>query len=458
MSTRVDTLSLIPGSTVCGHRGLGVLGSTILLTTSDGDNGPGILYNDVESGDEGKEFRAFVSSPPNGIFINEDGSFVYDGPSSTFNYELFVDGVSQGFTSVTITTAGESGSLGLSADWVMPVEFSGTVTVEPTVFAEMLVYWTMPVDFSASLSVDPPVVVDLASAWAVPMSMSATLAVDPPVSVDLSSQWTVPFELAASLTIAEPGVLDLNSAWAVPFALSADATVDPATVVDMAVDWSIPFFLSASASVVAATDVDLSADWTAPLALTAGLSVDGASDLALSAEWLAQFAFAATLGKDEAGIIDLYTDWGVPFSLDASLSTTPDLPIDMATDWVVPFDLSAAVTIATGPSLTKFSTKYRTIVIDQEPRSSLASFVKQPAERLDYCFDFGPWLKDCDDKVAVGVAAAPAGISVDEIIQTANEVVAIVSGGVKNGSYRVRCLVTTVGGRKKEAEVVIHVR
>ena len=105
MSTRVDTLSLIPGSTVCGHRGLGVLGSTILLTTSDGDNGPGILYNDVQPGDEDKEFRAFVANPPPGIFIYEDGSFVYDGASTSFSYELLVDGVTAGVANVSLSTA-----------------------------------------------------------------------------------------------------------------------------------------------------------------------------------------------------------------------------------------------------------------------------------------------------------------------------------------------------------------
>ena len=63
MSTRVDTADLFPGATICGHRGLGVLGSTILLTTGTGTHGPGVLFNDVQVGDEAKEFMARITTP-----------------------------------------------------------------------------------------------------------------------------------------------------------------------------------------------------------------------------------------------------------------------------------------------------------------------------------------------------------------------------------------------------------
>ena len=54
MSLRVDTVSLISGALVCGHRGLGVRGSQV---PASGDAGPGYLYNDWDSGDDAKEFE-----------------------------------------------------------------------------------------------------------------------------------------------------------------------------------------------------------------------------------------------------------------------------------------------------------------------------------------------------------------------------------------------------------------
>lgn len=104
MSIRVDTNSLIPGAIVCGNRGLGVLGSTILLTTSGGTDGNGVLYNDVEAGDEAKEFRAYIVTPPTEgeLYMDEDGTFTYAGGPDTFTYEGFVDGVSYGTSSVVL--------------------------------------------------------------------------------------------------------------------------------------------------------------------------------------------------------------------------------------------------------------------------------------------------------------------------------------------------------------------
>ena len=104
MSTRVDSASLIPGAVVCGHRGLGVLGSTVLLTASTG-----VLYAHVGAGDEGKEFRALVTPPASGrLAMAEDGTYQYTGPGESITYEVFADGVSRGtFTLTTAYTPGD---------------------------------------------------------------------------------------------------------------------------------------------------------------------------------------------------------------------------------------------------------------------------------------------------------------------------------------------------------------
>lgn len=74
---------------------LGVLGSTILLTTGAGTHGPGLLADSVQPGDEGKRFLLNITRrPTNGVLIDyTNGSFVYNGTADTFDYTLLVDGV-----------------------------------------------------------------------------------------------------------------------------------------------------------------------------------------------------------------------------------------------------------------------------------------------------------------------------------------------------------------------------
>lgn len=101
MSCRVSTTSLLTGACVVGNRGLGVLGSTIRSETATGAHGAGYLYNDWVSGDDGKEFRGLIITPPSSgtLFTYENGSFELTGAadgSYTFVYRLFVDGVDLG--------------------------------------------------------------------------------------------------------------------------------------------------------------------------------------------------------------------------------------------------------------------------------------------------------------------------------------------------------------------------
>lgn len=96
MSIRVDTASLIVGALVVGVSGLGVLGSAVPGT---GDAGASILYNDlVLPADAGKEVRALITSAPSSgtLFVHEDGALEYTGASTTFLYQLYVDGVAVG--------------------------------------------------------------------------------------------------------------------------------------------------------------------------------------------------------------------------------------------------------------------------------------------------------------------------------------------------------------------------
>jgi chitodextrinase len=79
----------------------GVLGSVIRANTATGTHGPGLLYNDWDPGDDAKEFRALIVTPPaSGTLVTyEDGSFELTGAANgnySLVYRLFVDGVDLG--------------------------------------------------------------------------------------------------------------------------------------------------------------------------------------------------------------------------------------------------------------------------------------------------------------------------------------------------------------------------
>ncbi len=175
---RVDSASLIPGSIVCGDRGLGVLGSTILANTSTGDHGPGYLYNDVDTGDEGKEFRGLIVTPPSAgtFFAYEDGSFSFTAPDGTYTfvYRLYVDGVDLG-TATSSVTIGGAATASLSVTTAASV-FAGSATVSPVA---SITATTDPALFSGSAGVG--VFADLSIAT--DAALFAGAAVVSPVSV-----------------------------------------------------------------------------------------------------------------------------------------------------------------------------------------------------------------------------------------------------------------------------------
>lgn len=105
MTIRVDTVSLIAGATVCGVRGLGVLGSAI---PASGDAGASLLFNDITlPGEATDEFRVLILSAPAGgnLFAYEDGSFTatgYADGTHSGTYEGFKNGVSYGTATFNI--------------------------------------------------------------------------------------------------------------------------------------------------------------------------------------------------------------------------------------------------------------------------------------------------------------------------------------------------------------------
>jgi hypothetical protein len=99
MTTRIDSTSIVPGKTVIGVRGLGVLGAVV---PSTGDNGPSVLWNDIAlPADNNVEVRAAIQSFPSaGVFaMDETGAFSFTGApngSYTATYYYMRAGVQTG--------------------------------------------------------------------------------------------------------------------------------------------------------------------------------------------------------------------------------------------------------------------------------------------------------------------------------------------------------------------------
>lgn len=89
----------------------------------------------------------------------------------------------------------------------------------------------------------------------------------------------------------------------------------------------------------------------------------------------------------------------------------------------------------------------------------LGKFEKQPADVLDYDFDYSDWLDDRADSIATAtVVADRAGISVTNVAHAFGVVKAYVAGGTNGQSYKLTCTVITAGGRTKQAEMTIKIK
>lgn len=144
----------------------GAMGSTILLTTGPIDGNPGgILYNDVEAGDDGKWFSFYIVTPPptGTLSINPDGTFTYSGATgnagAAFTYQLEVDGVEVG-SPVTVTlygiqavpAAAQSGSTAQRSVATQGYSGNGVSTqsgATVTIPAATQIYRAVPVDTSS---------------------------------------------------------------------------------------------------------------------------------------------------------------------------------------------------------------------------------------------------------------------------------------------------------------------
>lgn len=93
----------------------------------------------------------------------------------------------------------------------------------------------------------------------------------------------------------------------------------------------------------------------------------------------------------------------------------------------------------------------------------LGKYIQQPAEVLDYDFDFSDWLPT-QDKIASAAASVTSGpdtalvLGATLVDSTGKIVKQWVSGGTNGATYEVQVTATTLGGRVKEAEFQIRIK
>ena len=82
------------------------------------------------------------------------------------------------------------------------------------------------------------------------------------------------------------------------------------------------------------------------------------------------------------------------------------------------------------------------------------SYVKDPAARLDYTWDWSAWLAEITDTISSATVTVPAGLTAvgsPDVTDTA--VTQRISGGALDDAYTMVCQITTVGGLIDERSI-----
>ena len=99
----------------------------------------------------------------------------------------------------------------------------------------------------------------------------------------------------------------------------------------------------------------------------------------------------------------------------------------------------------------------------------LGTFIKQPAENLDYDIDFSEFLSEGDTLQSLGippvpnplsVTVSPSGVVIGStfVINNGKGVKQWLSGGTNGVKYKITLTATTNGGRIKQVEFVVRVK
>ncbi|QQM45229.1 phage fiber-tail adaptor protein [Streptomyces liliifuscus] len=86
------------------------------------------------------------------------------------------------------------------------------------------------------------------------------------------------------------------------------------------------------------------------------------------------------------------------------------------------------------------------------------SYVKDPAARLDYTWDWSAWLAEVADTISSATVAVPDGLTaVGAPVVDDGFVTQRISGGVLDGAYTMVCQITTAGGLIDERSIYLTI-
>jgi hypothetical protein len=75
------------------------------------------------------------------------------------------------------------------------------------------------------------------------------------------------------------------------------------------------------------------------------------------------------------------------------------------------------------------------------------SYIKDPSARLDYTWDWTPWLADVDDTISSATVTVPDGLTaVGSPVVDEGFVTQRVAGGTLDEAYKLVCQITTISG------------
>lgn len=90
---------------------------------------------------------------------------------------------------------------------------------------------------------------------------------------------------------------------------------------------------------------------------------------------------------------------------------------------------------------------------------NFGTYLKQPADTLDYDLDYAEWLTSGDTVASADVVAEPASDLVVEAVFLSTPIVKLwLSGGVSGTSYKLTITITTNDGRIKQDEFKLKVK
>lgn len=88
----------------------------------------------------------------------------------------------------------------------------------------------------------------------------------------------------------------------------------------------------------------------------------------------------------------------------------------------------------------------------------LNTFIKQPADRLDYDFDYSVFLAAADSIETAVFTVEPAGLTIDTSLVEPTFTKVWLQGGVVGNTYKVSCTITSAHGRVKQDEIKLRIR